>query len=131
MGTNWTRQTKGGKTRNNPKYGEYIVWPENISIDDSTQREKVNLNSATKIGKHFNISSQRFNLLINDLGWIEKTVAGWGITKLGTVLRGKQLEHETSGRSYVLWPEKILENKDLLESFQETPRRQSEIVSTV
>lgn len=113
---------KGGQIRNNPKFGEYIVWPENISVDNGQQKEKPKLLKATTIGKHFDISSQRLNLLLNELGWIEKTVAGWGLTKLGKTLGGKQFEHETSGGSYVLWPDNVLQNKDLLEQFQETPK---------
>ena len=112
---------KGGQIRNNPKYGEYIVWPENISIDNGQQKEKPKLLSATAIGKYFDISSQRVNLLLNELGWIEKTIAGWGLTKLGKELGGRQIEHETSGGTYVLWPETIFNNKDLLGVFQEPP----------
>jgi hypothetical protein len=110
---------KGGQTRNNPKFGEYIVWPENIAIDNGSQKNKPKLLNATAIGKHFNISSQRFNLLLNELGWIEKTVAGWRVTSLGKTLGGKQFEHETSGGTYVLWPESVLKNKDILELFEE------------
>jgi hypothetical protein len=113
---------KGGQTRNNPKFGEFVVWPENISVDSGQQKDKPKLLNATAIGKHFDISSQRLNLLLNELGWIEKTVAGWGLTKLGKTLGGKQFEHETSGGSYVLWPDTVLQNKDLLEQFQETPK---------
>jgi hypothetical protein len=113
---------KGGQTRNNPKFGEFVVWPENISLDGGQQKAKPKLLNATTIGKHFDISSQRLNLLLNELGWIEKTVAGWGLTKLGKTLGGKQFEHETSGGSYVLWPDNVLQNKDLLEQFQETPK---------
>jgi hypothetical protein len=119
--TNLGKQ-KGGQTRNNPKFGEYIVWPENISIENGQQKEKPKLLNATAIGNHFDISSQRLNLLLNELGWIEKTVAGWGLTKLGKTIGGKQFEHETSGGSYVLWPDNVLQNKDLLEQFQETPK---------
>ena len=54
---------KGGQTRKNPKYGEFIVWPENISFDKGQHKEKF-LN-ATSIGKHFNISSQRLNLILS------------------------------------------------------------------
>lgn len=124
---------KGGQTRNNPKFGEYIVWPEDISIDNGQQKEKPKLLNATAIGKHFDISSQRLNLLLNELGWIEKTVAGWGLTKLGKTLGGKQFEHETSGGSYVLWPETVLQNKDLLEQFQETPKEKpaSKVENTI
>lgn len=113
---------KGGQTRNNPKFGEFVVWPENISLDGELQKEKPKLLNATTIGKHFGISSQRLNLLLNELGWIEKTIAGWGLTKLGKTLGGKQFEHETSGGSYVLWTDKVLQNKDLLEQLQESPK---------
>jgi hypothetical protein len=113
---------KGGQTRTSTKFGEYIVWPENISIENGQEKNKAKLINATALGKHFNISSQRLNLLLNELGWIEKTVAGWGLTKLGKNLGGRQFEHETSGGSYVLWPDTVLQSKDLLEQFQETPK---------
>ncbi|PZX52490.1 hypothetical protein LV84_03497 [Algoriphagus ratkowskyi] len=109
---------KGGQTRNNPKFGEYIVWPENISFNSQVPKGNSKFLNATTIGKHFNISSQRFNLLLNEIGLIEKTVAGWAITKLGKKIGGKQLEHETSGGTYILWPESILQNKDILDMFQ-------------
>lgn len=111
---------KGGQMRNNPKYGEYIVWPENISIDNSQSKEKPKLVNATAIGKHFDISSQRLNLILSELGLIEKDLAaGWEITKLGKSIGGKQYEHETSGANFVLWPESILQYKRLLEVFKE------------
>lgn len=112
---------KGGQTRISPKFGEYIVWPENISINSDGKKEKPKLLNATAIGKHFSVSSQRLNLLLNELGWIEKIVAGWQLTKLGKHLGGRQFEHDTSGSSYVLWPDSVLQNKDLLEQFQESP----------
>jgi hypothetical protein len=118
--TNLGKQ-KGGQTRTNPKFGEYIVWPENISLDNNQQiKDKPKLLNATTIGKHFNVSSQRINLIISELGWIEKDIAGWEITKLGKSIGGLQYEHETSGGFYVLWPESVLQNKRLLEVFKET-----------
>src|SRR5690606_178406 len=111
---------KGGQTRNNPKFGEYIVWPENILIDNVQQKERPKLINATAIGKHFDISSQRLNLILSELGLIEKDLAaGWKITKLGKSIGGRQFEHETSGANYVLWPESILQYKRLLEVFKE------------
>ena len=111
---------KGGQTRNNPKFGEYIVWPEYISIDNGQQKERPKLINATAIGKHFDISSQRLNLILSELGLIEKDLAaGWEITKLGKSIGGRQFEHETSGANYVLWPESILQYKRLLEVFKE------------
>jgi hypothetical protein len=123
---------KGGQTRNNPKFGEYIVWPENISIDNGQQKEQPKLINATAIGKHFNISSQRLNLILSELGLIEKDLAaGWEITKLGKTIGGKQFEHETSGANYVLWPDNILQYKRLLEVFKENyvDQPQTETVS--
>lgn len=111
---------QGGQTRNNPKFGDYIVWPDNISVDDNGHKEKAKLINATAIGKHFEISSQRLNLILSELGWIEKDIAGWQITKLGKSLGGKPFEHETSGGTYVLWPENILTNKNLSSVFKDT-----------
>ncbi|ABG57335.1 hypothetical protein [Cytophaga hutchinsonii] len=114
-------EQKGGQTRSNPKFGEYIVWPENISISNGEQKDKAKLINATAIGKHFSISSQRLNLILSELGLIEKDIAaGWEITKLGKSIGGRQFEHETSGANYVLWPEGILQYKRLLEVFKES-----------
>lgn len=126
---------KGGQTRNNPKFGEYIVWPENISIDNGQQKERPKLINATAIGKHFDISSQRLNLILSELGLIEKDLAaGWEITKLGKSIGGRQFEHETSGANYVLWPDSILQYKRLLEVFKENstdqPQTQAATVSS-
>jgi hypothetical protein len=126
---------KGGQTRNNPKFGEFVVWPENISLDGGQQKEKPKLINATAIGKHFDISSQRLNLILSELGLIEKDLAaGWEITKLGKSIGGRQFEHETSGANYVLWPESILQYKRLLEVFKENstdqPQAQTAIVSS-
>lgn len=116
-----TGRKKGGEIRKSPKYGEFIVWPENISLNQGQQsNEKSKYLSATAIGKEFNVSSQRINLILSELGLIEKDVAGWEITKLGKSIGGKQLEHETSGGSYVIWLESILQNKSLLEFFKES-----------
>lgn len=112
---------KGGQTRTNPKFGEYIVWPDNISLDNGQQaKDKPKSLNATTIGKHYNISSQRLNLILSELGWIEKDLAGWTITKLGKTVGGRQYEHETSGGTYVLWPDSILQNKSLNEVFKES-----------
>lgn len=112
---------KGGQTRNNPNYGEYIVWPDNISFDNNHQsKDKPKLLNATAIGKHFNVSGQRLNLIFSELGWIEKVTAGWEVTKFGRSLGGKKFEHETSGGTYVLWPESILSNKNLTAVFSDS-----------
>ena len=116
---------KGGQTRTNPKFGEYIVWREDISFEDGQQKDKPKFVNATTIGKHFGVSSQRLNLILSELGWIEKEIAGWKITKQGASLGGKQFEHETSGGTYVTWTDSILQNKRLLEVFKEPSHEQA------
>lgn len=111
---------KGGLTKNSIKFGEYIVWPKDISIESIYEKEKIKLINATAIGKYFKISSQRLNLIFSELGWIIKDISGWQITKLGKRLNGKQFEHNTSGGTYVLWPETILENKNLTSLFNDS-----------
>ena len=110
---------KGGQTKQSQKFGDYVVWPENISLENSHKNEKSKFLNATAIGKHFDISSQRLNLIFSELGWVEKNLAGWQITKLGKGLGGRQYEHETSGGTYVLWPESMLLNKNLTAVFKE------------
>ncbi|MFM2155550.1 MAG: hypothetical protein RL516_299 [Bacteroidota bacterium] len=112
---------KGGQIRTNPKFGEFVVWPENISIDNESQIDRSKLLNATTIGKHFKVSSQRLNLILSELGWIEKGLSGWTVTKLGKNVGGKQFEHETSGGSYVLWPNSILQNTSLVDVFTDAP----------
>ena len=115
---------KGGQTRQLENGAEYVVWPENISFDENNKQTitKPQLISATTIGEHFKISSKRWNLLLNEQGWIEKTVQGWGLTKLGKSLGGRQFKDETRGNTYIKWPDTIFQNKDLVEMFQEIPK---------
>lgn len=112
---------KGGQTRTNPKYGEYIVWPENITIGNEPSKESNKFINSTAIGSHFNVSNQRMNLIFAELGWIEKTISGWTVTKLGKTVGGRQFEDETKGNTYVKWAENILQNKSLKEVFSDSP----------
>ncbi len=104
---------KGGQMKMSAQYGDYIAWPSDIKLEEAKPKEKTRSINATIIGQHFGISPQRLNLILSELGWIEKDIKGWQITKLGKGLGGRQFEHETSGLNYVVWPETILENKNL------------------
>lgn len=116
---------KGGQTRSNPKYGEFIVWPEVLAdemhVGQSKQYSQPTLLTSTLIGKHFNVSNQRLNLILSELGWIEKDIAGWQLTKQGKVIGGRQFESDSSGQTYVKWPQNILGNISLKHVFDETP----------
>ena len=113
---------KGGQTRTNPKFGEFVVWPENISIDNGqASLEKAKLLNSTTIGEHFKVSNQRMNLIFSELGWIEKAITGWVVTKLGKTVGGRQFEDDIKGNTFVKFANSILQNKSLLRVFNDTP----------
>lgn len=102
------------------KFWQYIVWPDNlvVSIPPKWSSYKWGMQiNATLIGEHFHISSQRLNLILSELGLIEKDVAGWKITKLWRNLWGTEHRHDVSWAYYVLWNESILTYQRLLEAF--------------
>ncbi|WP_257444761.1 hypothetical protein [Paenibacillus soyae] len=55
---------------------------------------------------------------MSELGFVEKSVKGWKVTKLGEALGGRQFEFEQTGVPYVSWNESILRNKTILETFK-------------
>jgi hypothetical protein len=122
----WTLTSKGkqmgGIMKSSPQYGEYIAWPESIDLSSLDNGEDEMLTS-TKVGNHFKVSSQRMNLILSELGWIQKHVAGWCVTKQGKAVGGLQCEHETSGANFVVWPKQILQNKNLLSVFVDEPKK--------
>ncbi len=75
--------------------------------------------SSTNIGKHFVISATKTNLVLSELGWIERAIKGWQITKAGISLGGVQAKDKVSGIPYVRWPESILNNKILVGNINE------------
>lgn len=121
---------KGGQTRTNVKFGEFIVWPENLSIDKGqTSNEKVKLLNSTAIGGQFNVSNQRMNLIFSELGWIEKAISGWIVTKPGKAVGGRQFEDDIKGNTYVKFPDTILQNKILLRVFSDSPNEKEPVKS--
>ena len=105
----------GGDTKYNPKFGEYIIWPSNLDYTKSID-SKSKLN-ASKIGEHFSISSQKINLYLSELGWIEKDKGGWVTTNSGMKNGANQLE-AMNGKPYVVWSNEILSNKHLIREIQ-------------
>ncbi len=101
----------GGDIQYNPRYGEYIVWPYNLDYKKTYDYKKT-LN-ASKIGKHFNISNQKINLYLSELGWIEKDMGGWVCTAAGIKNGAMQME-AANGKPYVVWDTEIINNKHLV-----------------
>ncbi len=87
--------------------------------------------NSTAIGKEIGISNQRVNLIFSELGWVEKDITGWKITKQGKGMGGKQFETE-QGQAYVKWPESILKNSILLEAtFNPLNQKQASEIATL
>ncbi len=114
--------SKGGKFVTSEKFGKYITWPENLSISIMPNEK---LLSSTSIGKKFNLSANRTNFLLSELGWVYKGLKGWLTTPQGIRQGGLQDEDKTSGIPYVRWPESILENKILLNSIAQVSGTQT------
>jgi Mn-dependent DtxR family transcriptional regulator/energy-converting hydrogenase A subunit M len=113
-------RAKGGKTKMNDNIGEYIVWPASLHIDEVLQKineSENNLVSVSQLAEELKINPSKLNLILSEIGWIEKDeVRAWTITKLGKLIGGRQKEYHKTGKFFVLWPSTILENKSLHES---------------
>lgn len=117
-------ENAGGQYVDHPKYGKYITWPSDLSIENQTptaleKPQSAKLVTATAIGKTFNLSANRMNSILSELGWIEKALKGWTITSSGKSVGGEQKEDFRSGVPYVGWPESITENKSLITTINE------------
>ena len=108
-------QEFGGETVFNQKYGEFIVWSPDFNPLNLKENSRTELVNVTTVGKEFDLSSQRMNLIFAEIGWTEKTIKGWSVTSFGRKVGGVQFEHP-SGGTYVMWSEEILSNKSLIRS---------------
>jgi len=111
----------GGQKISNNKYGDYIAWPETFDPfeEEDNVKQFNGLLNATKLGEIFDLSNQRINLVLAEIGWIERGIKGWKITDLGKKVGGIQKEHQRSGGTFVLWPEKIKNDITLLRSIKQ------------
>ncbi|MFC2018261.1 glycerol kinase [Chloroflexota bacterium] len=114
-------KSKGGYYKKSHKHGRYIVWPEELKYELNTSQKprRETLLTATAIGKHFEISPNKTNYILSELGWVKKGLKGWLITDSGKRLNGSQSKDKTSGIPYVRWPESIVSNRALIASIHE------------
>ena len=116
-------EAQGGEYYNHSKYGTYIVWPEIIDglggSQTPSREQKANVVSSSTLGKQVDLSGQRINALLSELGWIKKALKGWNLTPQGEAMGGLQREDYRSGVPYVCWPESILNNKAFSLSLKE------------
>ena len=114
--------TNGGKTvgatyLESKRFGIYIGWPEDVKLPVSVTSSK--MLKAFDIAKQFNLSARRINLILSELGWIERYLKGWKVTSSGLNVGAEQKENAQSGVPFATWPKELLENKTFLLSMQE------------
>ncbi|MDR7315539.1 glycerol kinase [Brevibacillus nitrificans] len=117
---------KGGQIKSDKLRGSWIAWPDSIcdeikllKASDEKETTDPKYINATFISQIYRVSKLRINPILSELGWVERDRKGWILTKLGESIGGRQLEYEKTGIPFVMWPESILTNKRLIETFQQ------------
>ena len=121
----------GGEYKDSAQRGKYVVWPESwADIDekeDSPAEEEGKFLTATGVGKFFDLSPNKINYILSELGWLKKgDVKGWNLTEQGVKLGGVQTEDQRSGIPFVRWPEGITEVQSLVETVAQLKGKASE-----
>ncbi|MFT7128108.1 MAG: hypothetical protein ACI89U_000213 [Gammaproteobacteria bacterium] len=112
----WELTTKGefegGEYVHSKRYGRYIIWPEELSEHPLLQALEDNRHiTATSLGKRVGLNAREVNRILAELGWIKHGFQGWEISDRGEQCGGIQLENESSGTFYVVWPQAIVTNE--------------------
>lgn len=100
------------------KYGEYVAWPENFDVPMQSPKSESSAKflTATALGQHFDVSANKINYILSELGWIKKGLKGWLVTDQGKKMGAEQGEDSRSGIPYARWPEKIVKIRALKDS---------------
>jgi hypothetical protein len=119
----WALSTKGefegGEYVHSKRYGRYIVWPEELAVHPLLLALEDNRHiSATIIGKTMGLNAREVNRILAELGWIKHGFQGWELTVAGEQRGGIQLENDTSGTFYVVWPQELQNDKTLIKQLQ-------------
>jgi len=101
------------------KFGDYIAWDENIKIPNKLITQGQKFFSSTKIGSKYNLSARKINLILLEIGFIERYLKGWTITVLGSKNGGVQKENSKNGIPYVEWDESIFTSSAFLSALKE------------
>ena len=101
----------GAEVNREGHYLCYNCWNEKNDSGFNKSNNSDSIFTATKLGQEFEISGQKINLLLNELGWIYKPRhgKGWAATKQGK-RQGGMPRTASSGAPYVIWPERIQSN---------------------
>ena len=114
-------EENGGEYKESAKYGRYIVWPEEWVADERFKTNSIVQNdsylTSTALGKHFELSPNKVNFVLSELGWVKKgELKGWVLTEQGKVIGGIQAEVRQTGVPFVRWHNSIVELSPLVET---------------
>ncbi|WP_038247658.1 hypothetical protein [Ghiorsea bivora] len=109
----------GGSYKESKQYGRYIVWPESIARAPTIKKQVESRLTAKSLGTKFNLTANKINFILSELGWIKKDIKGWKVTSQGLKQGGIQDEDSKSGVPFARWSEAIISNRTLLSSIQE------------
>ena len=89
--------------------------------------------TASKLGKALDLPSSRVNLILAELGWIEKLAEGWKVTRQGEKQGGQTRTFKQQGKStpYAIWPGRLLQSYIFLAAVNETGRDASKETAEV
>ncbi|MFV0449977.1 MAG: glycerol kinase [Vibrio sp.] len=107
----------GGEYVEHPKFGKFVVWPENLLID--LMATGGNTLTATQVGDYFKLNPKKINQLFSELGWINKQEDGWIATPSGIRVGAKQREDKQSQQKFVVWHDSIRHNPHMCQSVVE------------
>ncbi len=110
---------EGAQYITHEKYGKYIGWPEHIKLPILDDNSHYDYLSSTAIGKVYEFSARKVNMMLSELGWVERYIKGWKITHMGAKNGGIQKENSQNGIPYVEWPKSILQSSAFLSVIKE------------
>ncbi|RTZ68675.1 MAG: glycerol kinase, partial [Tenericutes bacterium] len=112
-GAIYKEMIKDGKTI------KYPAWPEDIDLNLTSDNQKYI--TATKLGKAFDLSAQKINFILSEIGWAKKGdfKKGWVATNQGLKVGAHQSEDPKSGIPFIRWPESLLKNMTLISTIED------------
>ena len=95
-----------------------------LARQESGSRGGADMLTASKLGKALDLPGSRVNLILAELGWIEKFTEGWKVTRQGEKQGGQTQTFKQQGKGipYAVWPGKLIRNYVFLAAVNEIGR---------
>lgn len=73
-----------------------------------TPTDQQALLTASMLAERLNMPANRVNLMLAEIGWLDRDGQGWRVSTLGQVVGGVQRVHQQSGVPFVVWSPAIV-----------------------